>query len=87
MVWKRKLLGVFVFEEALEVSLGQPGGVLVRERFELLTLFLFVHFPESQLQVAHLRAAVFVTRADQSGQSSAHDQNPAEDLKKRKVQG
>lgn len=83
VVRKRKRLGVFVLKEALEVALGQPGGVLLGERFELLTLFLLVHFPEYELQVADLRAAVFVAHANQSGHSPAHDQDPAEDLGKR----
>lgn len=81
VVRKRKRLGVLVLEEALEVSLGQPRGVLLRKRIELLTLSLFVHFPESELQVADLRAAVFVACANQTGQRTAHDQDPAGDLR------
>lgn len=83
VVRERKRLGVFVLEEALEVPFGQPGGVLIGERIELLTLFLLVHFPEGELKEADLRATVFVTRANQTAHSAAHDQDPAEDLKKR----
>lgn len=77
---ERELLGVLVLKEALQVPLGQLGGVVQREAVEALLLFLHVALPERELQVADFGAAVCAAGADEAPEGSQDDDAPAQDL-------
>lgn len=80
VVGERERIGVLVLKEALQVSLGQLGGVLHGEGVKALLLFLHVALPERELQEADFGATVGVAGTQKAHGGGNNDDTPAQDL-------
>lgn len=80
VVGERERSRVLVLKEALQVSVGQFGGVFHSESIKALLLLFHVAFPEGELQEADFGAAVFVAGTQEAPDDSGNDHTPAQDL-------
>ena len=80
VVGERKWNRVLVLKEALQVSLGQLGGIVQSVGVEERLLFFWIAFPECELQVADFGATVSTAGTQEAHEDRDNDDTPAQDL-------